>query len=166
MIYLFIQLYSENGYHSMMIQLKVNLHMKWVLDYMSDADNFVALLQSNGPVKVHTLWDFFLELPTDLQHEVIKRSDTGSWATSGWLYAEGVLYICWRTFSFDGPICALVHLFATSPCVQEVYIYNIWGLPEDWGYILRICCLIPLEKLALSNAYYACCCQSFLKTTK
>ena len=87
---------------------------------------------------------------------MIKRSDTGSWATSGWLYAEGVLYICWRTFSFDGPICALVHLFATSPSVQEVYIYNTWGLSVDWGYILQICCLIPPEKLALSNAYYAC----------
>ena len=141
------------------------MHIKKVLDYMSDADNFVALLQSNGSVKVHTLWDFFLELPTDLQHEVIKRSDTGSWATSGWLYAEGVLYICWRTFSFDGPICALVHMFATSPCVQEVYIYNTWGLPDDWGYILRICCLIPPEKLAVCDAYYACM-TKFLENNK
>ena len=115
-------------------------------------------------IEVHTLRDLFLELPLDLQCHLyltqiapIRRQREVPW----WVFPDGHLSIRWDIFSFDNADCTLCELLAASAFISEVSFMGGDRRAYDWGFILRICCLIPPAKLRL-NEYIGDHLQQFL----
>ena len=101
------------------------------------------------------LRELFLNLHIDLQQVIIEhlfRGDDG-WDYMPWTVRDGELVIHWENFDFSSTHCAVIELLAASEVVNRVTFHQGWNDPEDWSEILRICLLVPVDKLILDDFF-------------
>ena len=110
-----------------------------------------------GPQRVDgtNLRELFLNLHIDLQQVIIERLFRGDdgWDYMPWTVRDRELVIHWENFDFSSTYCAVIELLAASEVVKRVTFHQGWNDPEDWSEILRICLLVPVDKLILDDFF-------------
>ena len=110
-----------------------------------------------GPQRVDgtNLRELFLNLHIDLQQVIIEHLFHGDdgWDYMPWTVRDDELVIHWENFDFSSTHCTVIELLAASEVVNRVTFHQGWNDPEDWSEILRICLLVPVDKLILDDFF-------------
>ena len=101
----------------------------------------------------------FLNLHIDLQQVIIVHLSCGD---DGWDYLQWIIRDGEReNFDFTSTHCAIIELLVASEVIKRVTFCQGWNDPEEWSEILRICLLVPVDKLMLDD-YFSTSLPQFL----